>query len=106
MRQALALSARMTVIPNSDGLSLDRMGDAFWGPAERRIACPGLRARSDASGGVADDPDVVRFSIPRGCLGSPEAVQVAVGHRYTPVSGPRVDGAPARERFFGAVSAG
>jgi hypothetical protein len=97
---------RMTVIPNSDGLWLDRMGDEFWGPVERQIDCPGLRARSDASGGAADDPDVVRFSVPRGCLGSPEAVQVAVRHRYTPVDGPRFDWAPARERFFGAVLAG
>lgn len=96
---------RMTVIPDSDGLWLDRMGDDFWGPVERRIACPGLRARSSASGGTADDPDHVRFSIPRSCIGSPARIQVALRHKYN-AEVVRNDWAPGYKRFFGVVQAG
>jgi hypothetical protein len=78
--------------PNSDE---GRLGivRAFGGKSSRFVECSGMQSRADI---FSDAPVSVR--IPRGCLGNPERVRVAV--RFADESTGDLDWAP-KSRAFG-----
>jgi hypothetical protein len=84
------------VYPNSDGLSVLRVGN--FGDDGRRMRCDGFRAAADVSG-----PRTVKISVPRSCIGDPDRVRVSVRAHYD-VAGPNlVDWGPTTRAFFGWV---
>lgn len=62
---------RVTVVPNSGGIRLDRVEG--YGGRGTQVACPRLSARAD----VYEDADVA-IRVPRACLGEPGRVAVTV----------------------------
>lgn len=70
-RGADAPSYRVTVIPNSGGIRLDRV--QTYGGRGRQVTCPRLSAQAD----VYADSDVA-IRVPRVCIGKPRGVAVTV----------------------------
>jgi len=77
--------------PNSDE---GRLGvvRAFGGKTSRFVECSGMQSRADIFGDA-----LVSIRIPRGCLGNPERVRVAV--RFADESTGAVDWAPTSRTF-------
>jgi len=84
---------KMVIHPNSDGMSVLRVGnftDSGWS-----VRCNGFRASADVFG-----PQFVSIIVPRSCIGYPRKVRVSV-RGYYDVPGPNViDWAPGKRQFF------
>ncbi len=87
---------KMEVWPNSDGISVLRVGN--FSDAGRRVRCSGFRASADAF-----SSEYVSIKVPRSCIGNPGKVRVSVKARYD-VPGPNItDWGPRKNAFFGWV---
>ncbi len=84
---------KMVIYPNSDGMSVLRVGN--FTDAGRSIRCDGFRASADIFG-----PQVVSITVPRSCIGYPRKVRVSVRAYYDVPGLNVIDWAPGKRQFF------